>query len=57
MNNEENNLLSMVEEMLKTEDAGFNEWEIEFLGSVKKQAYFSDKQADCIERIYKRRMK
>jgi hypothetical protein len=47
---------AMVREMLNFEDGGFTDWEIGFLESVDQRTTFTEKQKDCIEKLYKRRM-
>ncbi len=50
-------LRNMVKEMLDAEDAGFNDWEIDFLDSVWNwTGHYSEKQQDKIEKIYKEKM-
>ena len=50
-------LRNMVKEMLDTEDAGFNDWEINFLDSVWNwDGRYSDKQQEKIEKLYKEKM-
>jgi hypothetical protein len=56
MNNDDNQTcLDMVNEMLREGD-GFTVWELEFLEDVSKRKFLTDKQMDCIENIYKKRM-
>lgn len=52
---DDENCKDMVEEMLN-ECTNLTDWEINFLDSVYEQNTFSEKQKDCIEKIYKRRM-
>lgn len=56
MNDDNETCKDMVREMLETDDAGFTTWEIDFLESVSRQNNLSEKQKDCIEKIYKKRM-
>ena len=47
----------MVREMLDAEDAGFNDWEIEFLDSVWKwTGHYTERQQKKIEAIYEKKM-
>lgn len=45
-------LKKMVKECLENDAGDLNDWEIEFLDSVFKQAKYSEKQAEIIERIW-----
>ena len=48
---------NMVKEMLDADDAGFSEWEMEFLDSVWKwSGHYTEKQQARIEKIYKAKM-
>ena len=50
-------LRNMVKEMLDTEDAGFNDWEIEFLDSVWKwTGHYTERQQEKIEKIYEKKI-
>ena len=50
-------LRNMVREMLDAEDAGFNDWEIEFLDSVWKwTGHYTERQQEKIEKIYEKKM-
>lgn len=49
-------LRKMVKEMLDREDAGFNNWEIEFLDDMYKRTFYTEKQATKIESIYEQKM-
>ena len=46
----------MVKEMLDAEDAGFNDWEVEFLDNMYKRTTFSTAMQNKIEEIYKAKM-
>lgn len=57
MTNETKELRDMVSEMLAEADAGFSDWEIEFLDSVWKwTGEYTEKQQDTIEKIYDAKM-
>lgn len=56
MTDDDKTCKEMVREMLNCEDAGFAQWECDFLDSVAGRTTFTEKQKDCIERIYKKRM-
>lgn len=49
-------LRKMVQEMLNAEDKGFSDWEIEFLDSMLTKDSYSQKMADKIEQIYRKKM-
>jgi len=46
----------MVQEMLNAEGKGFSDWEIEFLDSMLTKDSYSEKMADKIEQIYRKKM-
>lgn len=56
MDDDAKELRSMIQEMLATDDKGFNNWEIEFLEDMNKLTSFTPNQADKIEQIYKNKM-
>jgi hypothetical protein len=49
-------LRKMVQEMLNAEGKGFSDWEIEFLDSMLTKDSYSEKMADKIEQIYRKKM-
>ena len=50
-------LRNMVKEMLDTEDAGFSEWEINFLDSTWNwTGHYTEKQQEKIEKMYEEKM-
>lgn len=48
----EADLHRMIRELLENDADALTAWEVEFLDSVHRQAYFSEKQATIIERIW-----